>query len=333
MNTRNHAGIRQFIAVVIGLPAMLLINATVNAALYVDARAYCTNATSSLGPCPDYQVIQTYNNYTYPFIGTPMASAANGFQGVQAEAYAIADYGVLKVSGHADSVGGIPNTLANIADSSSTAIMGDSITINSVGFERSTPALLTASFAVSGGYSRNGEFAIDPGAFDAYTAGTQGNWRVSIWNNYYSGSERGTLYQNGYEEILRGVNLNGAYDTTVQSIFGAFAIQVPILLGEMFDISMELGGRSYALTKGAGASSWSDYDLGHSAYWGGITSISVGGQEVPFSLDSLSGHDWIQSSIPSAVPVPAALWLFGSGLLGLAGVARPRQKDDSTTKL
>jgi hypothetical protein len=30
------------------------------------------------------------------------------------------------------------------------------------------------------------------------------------------------------------------------------------------------------------------------------------------------------TSIPSAVPVPAALWLFGSGLLGLAGVARRR---------
>jgi hypothetical protein len=26
----------------------------------------------------------------------------------------------------------------------------------------------------------------------------------------------------------------------------------------------------------------------------------------------------------SAVPVPAALWLFGSGLIGLAGVARRR---------
>lgn len=31
------------------------------------------------------------------------------------------------------------------------------------------------------------------------------------------------------------------------------------------------------------------------------------------------------SAVPSAVPVPAAVWLFGSGLLGLAGVARRRK--------
>jgi hypothetical protein len=28
----------------------------------------------------------------------------------------------------------------------------------------------------------------------------------------------------------------------------------------------------------------------------------------------------------SAVPLPAAVWLFGSGLLGLAGVARRKAK-------
>jgi hypothetical protein len=33
---------------------------------------------------------------------------------------------------------------------------------------------------------------------------------------------------------------------------------------------------------------------------------------------------------PSAVPVPAAVWLFGSGLLGLIGIAR-RKADDSKT--
>ena len=32
--------------------------------------------------------------------------------------------------------------------------------------------------------------------------------------------------------------------------------------------------------------------------------------------------DWIFTGTPSLVPVPAAIWLFGSGLLGLVGMAR-----------
>ena len=43
------------------------------------------------------------------------------------------------------------------------------------------------------------------------------------------------------------------------------------------------------------------------------------------------GSDWIDLNsfdvnvVPSAIPVPAAVWLFGSGLIGLVGVARRRK--------
>ena len=33
----------------------------------------------------------------------------------------------------------------------------------------------------------------------------------------------------------------------------------------------------------------------------------------------------LSSPAPAAVPLPAAVWLFGSGLLGLVGVARRRR--------
>ena len=36
----------------------------------------------------------------------------------------------------------------------------------------------------------------------------------------------------------------------------------------------------------------------------------------------MSGYPLSQVITPSAVPVPAAVWLFGSGLLGLIGVVR-----------
>jgi hypothetical protein len=41
--------------------------------------------------------------------------------------------------------------------------------------------------------------------------------------------------------------------------------------------------------------------------------------------DESWGLDNVQVSV-AAVPVPPAVWLFGSGLLGLLGVARQRHK-------
>ena len=52
----------------------------------------------------------------------------------------------------------------------------------------------------------------------------------------------------------------------------------------------------------------------------GWTSLIVGG---PF--DGQTGTYNVQGTY-SAVPVPAAVWLFGSGLVGLVGVARRRRK-------
>ena len=49
-----------------------------------------------------------------------------------------------------------------------------------------------------------------------------------------------------------------------------------------------------------------------------------------FSIDLANGFEYIEGFIDAsggadAVPVPAAVWLFGSGLLGLIGVARRRK--------
>lgn len=323
--------VRNFVtaaALALSFAFLVAVPAPSEAALLADAWAYCENGTSIFGRCPTYQVTQTYSDSTYPGPGAPTAYVNNADQRVLAEAYAYADYGVLKVSGHAEAAGTVPNTVKNLGDANSRALWADSLTINSAGYDRFTPAILTALFAVSGGYSRNGGFSIDPGAFDTYTAGTQGNWSVSIWNNYYNGSESGTLYQTGYDNILRQVTLDGVTNNSAPDIFGLYTVQVPIQLGERFDIKMEISGRAYALAYGAGASSSSGYDLGRSAYWGGIGSITVDGQEIPFTLTSQSGHDWTQSSIPAAVPVPTAAWLFGPGLLGLVGVARRRAREN-----
>ena len=63
------------------------------------------------------------------------------------------------------------------------------------------------------------------------------------------------------------------------------------------------------------------YDPGTGAYvltWSGPYSVLVGESVISGTASvSLSGT-------ATLVPVPAALWLLGSGLLGLAGIARRR---------
>jgi len=46
------------------------------------------------------------------------------------------------------------------------------------------------------------------------------------------------------------------------------------------------------------------------------------GQAVPMQIGPFPGQAPTFQGTVSAVPVPAAVWLFGSGLLGLVGVAR-----------
>jgi len=80
-----------------------------------------------------------------------------------------------------------------------------------------------------------------------------------------------------------------------------------LLLGMSFDIIDITGIRSsefFDLTQGDIVLSDNGFDL-FIDYTGG------------------DGNDIVLTTImPSAVPVPAAVWLFGSGLIGLVGVAR-----------
>lgn len=61
------------------------------------------------------------------------------------------------------------------------------------------------------------------------------------------------------------------------------------------------------------------YDPATGAFTASWDSVVVGG-----AFNGQLGN-WTIEGTMSAVPVPAAVWLFGSGLLGLAGIARRRK--------
>jgi hypothetical protein len=50
---------------------------------------------------------------------------------------------------------------------------------------------------------------------------------------------------------------------------------------------------------------------------------------ISYLTDAIGATDVVRLSVVNAVPVPPAVWLFGSGLLGLAGVARRRRMERS----
>lgn len=47
---------------------------------------------------------------------------------------------------------------------------------------------------------------------------------------------------------------------------------------------------------------------------------------IPGPIDNLCASKYCEMEPPAAVPVPAAAWLLGSGLLGLFGLARSRSR-------
>ena len=76
-------------------------------------------------------------------------------------------------------------------------------------------------------------------------------------------------------------------------------------------------------------------NLQSNGYWSATDYVAIGSRAWMFSTvngyqfynsKTSGGYAWaVQSGDVSAIPVPAAMWLFGSGLIGLIGVARRRQ--------
>ena len=103
----------------------------------------------------------------------------------------------------------------------------------------------------------------------------------------------------------------GSYDGSLGSFVGIFTVSGGALSGTLTDLSViSLGG--------------SDIQFGGDVtYTGGSLAGSLIGGRIE---GTLSGSGVAAELGPiSIVPIPTALWLFGSGLLGLVGMARRKE--------
>jgi len=102
--------------------------------------------------------------------------------------------------------------------------------------------------------------------------------------------------------------LHGTYDSASNSFAGTFDVAGGLLAGSFDDLTLvQLSSGSYDFAANL------LYDTG-----------SLKGDLTGGRLEGIGGIDSLGAKLGAVavVPVPAAVWLFGSGLIGLIGIAR-----------
>ena len=101
--------------------------------------------------------------------------------------------------------------------------------------------------------------------------------------------------------------LHGTYDTTTELFVGIFEVAGGLLAGTFTDLKT-----IYLLDPGA----W-DFSANLIYTSGSLMGGLTGGR-----LEGIGNTNDLVAKLGPVVPVPAAVWLFGSGLIGLIGIAR-----------
>jgi hypothetical protein len=105
------------------------------------------------------------------------------------------------------------------------------------------------------------------------------------------------------------LNSTGTFDGSIGSFAGTFTVSGGLLTGTFTDLSVFSLGVS------------DGQFLGDVTYTGGSLQGGLDGGRIEGGYSGTS----IAGKLGAVVPVPAAVWLFGSGLLGLIGLARRKK--------
>lgn len=166
------------------------------------------------------------------------------------------------------------------------------------------------------------DFSGDP--FSSWESGWLG-LNSNIQNYYGIGSENGPAGPGGPGDRALWITdgdsepRNGeTVDIIFENTFGLSLTSFSIDMDTYVDTSIQVYDGSGGILLDVAADQNAGYQNFSVASANGISGFSL------FSSNQIEGNTAIDNVIVTAVPVPAAVWLFGSGLLGLFGVAGRR---------
>jgi hypothetical protein len=257
-----------------------------------------------------YQPAYTYGAYRY-VNDEAAAMATGGISSTQAQSSNFATFGALKaMQSSGSSSDGSINVYPYLphAGSSSSSNIGfqDRLTVNADSSLTNTLGTMIGRVRVSGGVSATPATYPQESSAAAATVtvpGTGGTYSVNAY-----GDRPGTGGIPQYITFELAVRFNSA-DFTNLALWLQTSANTNLLYGF---------GISHAVTATSGFFSTLE--------WVGIDSVrdAQGNLVNGWSVSSGSGFDYSRSYAEqiSAVPAPPALWLLGSGVIGLIGVAR-----------
>ena len=182
---------------------------------------------------------------------------------------------------------------------------------------------LTAGFSVSGSFTENHDSSIN-GA-----ANLSQYFRASLrLSNAAAGQDAFAYGGQQFRQDYNGGS-EGTYSSEPFRAPGIWPIEIDFIFGTPIDVSSwgdaAVTVNAYASSPYMSSNLGAEADFGNTMYWNGITGVtdSLGNPVTNYTMSSGSGFDYRYSAV---VPLPAAAWLFGSGLLGLIGVARGKAR-------
>jgi PEP-CTERM motif len=218
-------------------------------------------------------------------------SGSSGPGALRTESRAMVEFGVIKLTG----------VSAFSGNASATGGFYDRITISAPGIATGTAGVLSYSVLVNGTLSISNTHS-------------QAGWllRTNFGNDTTFDIERSA--------VLCGVNTFGCVNNP--SPGGLYGASVDFQFGVPMNLSVRLVGNAGTTANfPSEPASLASFNLGNSAYWGGIGGVWLNGAPVAgWAAAAPSGVNWAPSFAP--VPEPATTLLLVAGLVALSCIKR-----------